>query len=264
MNQLVFLSLFLGLTAGMQPVHLAVNGNVAKVELRLDDRLATTIDRAPWSAQIDFGDSPAPHRLIAVGLDAGGHEVARAEQKINVSRAPAEAALVIQLDRVALHWRSIDGQQPRSVLVTVDGKTLALDQRHEAMLPALARDVPHFVQATAVSATGDIVQAHAIYGGASGEDNGALTAVPVSIERKAPSMKEMFDAKIIAVEKPPAEVILVRDPSEAEAIVRYGRMRGESGEAPGAAVRGISAIGVAAADDVSLGKDATIRFLWPF
>jgi hypothetical protein len=264
MNQLVFLSFFLGLTAGVQPVRLAVGGSVAKVELHLDDRVAATIDGAPWSAQIDFGDSPAPHRLIALGLDDGGHEVARAEQKINVSRAPAEAALVIQADRVALHWMSIDGQQPKSILVTVDGKTLALDQKREAALPALAKDVPHFVQATAVSATGDIVQAHAVYGGASGEDNGALTAVPVSIERNVPSMSVMFDAKVIAVERPPAEVILVRDPSEAEAVVRYGRMRGESGEAPGAAVRGISAIGVARVDDVSLGKDATIRFLWPF
>jgi hypothetical protein len=264
MNQLVFLSLFLGLTAGMQPVHLAVSGNVAKVELRLDDRVAGTIDRAPWLAQIDFGDSPAPHRLIAIGLDDGGHEVARAEQKINVSRAPAEAVLVIQADRVALHWMSVDGQQPKSVLVTVDGKMLALDQKREAALPALAKDVPHFVQATAVSGAGDIVQAHSIYGGASGEDSGALTAVPVSIERNVPPMSGMFDAKVIAVEKPPAEVILVRDPSEAEAVVRYGRMRGQSGEAPGAAVRGISAIGVAAVDDVSLGKDATVRFLWPF
>ena len=120
------------------------------------------------------------------------------------------------------------------------------------------------MQATAVSAAGDIVQAHAIYGGASGEDNGALTAVPVSIENKVPSMSGAFETKIIAVEKPLAEVILVRDPSEAEAVVRYGRMRVESGEAPGAAVRGIGAIGVAAVDDVSLGKDATIRFLWPF
>jgi hypothetical protein len=264
MSQLVFLSLFLGLTAGVQPVQLAVGGSVAKVELRLDDRVAATIDRAPWSARIDFRDSPAPHRLIAIGLDDGGHEVARAEQKINVSRAPAEAALVIQADRVAFHWMSIDGQQPKSVLVTVDGRTLTLDQKREAALPVLAKDVPHFVQATAVSATGDIVLAHAIYGGASGEDNGALTAVPVSIEKKAPPMNNMFDAKVIAVEKPPAEVILVRDPSEAEAVVRYGRMRGESGEAPGAAVRGISAIGVAAADDATLGKDATIRFLWPF
>jgi hypothetical protein len=243
LSQLVFLSLFLGLTAGVQPVQLAVGGSVAKVELRLDDRVAATLDRAPWLAQIDFGDSPAPHRLVAIGIDGSGREVARAEQKINVSRAPAEAALVIEADRVALHWMSIDGQQPKSVLVTVDGKTLALDQKREAALPALAKDVPHFVQATAVSATGDIVQAHAIYGGASGEDNGALTAVPVSIERSVPPMSGMFDAKVIAIEKPPAEVILVRDPSEAEAAGCYGRVRGEPDEVPGA---------------------ATIRFLWPF
>jgi hypothetical protein len=273
MNQLVFLTLFLGLTAGVQPVTLGVSGSVAKVELRLDDRVVATFNRAPWTAQVDFGATLAPHRLVAIGLDGSGQEIVRAEQKINVPRLPAEATLLFQSDkRVAVRWTSIDGQAPKSVELTVDGKRLDLDRNREAILPALSATVPHFIQATVESATGDVVQTHAVYGGASSEDTGALTAIPitVAVKMRDPIAVDGFfsargaSANIVAVEKPPAEVILVRDPSEAEAVVRYGRPKGDAGEAPGASFRGIGAIGVAAADDVFLSKETTMRFLWPF
>ena len=243
MNQLVFITLFLGLTAGVQPVRLGVNGAIERVELRLDDRLVATIARAPWTSRIDFGESLLPHRLVAVGLDGGGHQLARAEQKINVPRLPAEATLAFEPDqRVALHWTSIDGLPPKSIVLTVDGKVLALDDQRQAALPPLSKDAPHFVQATIVSATGDIVQAHAIYGGASGEESGALTAVPVS-SRPFTIVAAGAPADVIAVEKPPAEVIFVRDPSETEAAMRLGR---------------------ALTNDVFLSRNTSVRFLWPF
>lgn len=243
MNQLVFITLFLGLTAGVQPVRLGVSGAIERVELRLDDRAMATIDHSPWTSPVDFGESLAPHRLIAVGFDHDGRELARAEQKINVPRLPAEATLAFEADqRVALHWTSIDGLAPKSIVLTVDGNVLPLDDKRQAVLPTLSNDAPHFVQATIVSAAGDIVQAHAIYGGASGEESGALTAVPVSLGPFTVAAKGV-PIDVVAVEKPPAEVILVRDPSEAEAVARLGHIL---------------------TNDVFLSRNTTVRFLWPF
>ena len=54
MNQLIFLTAFLGLTLGTQPVRLEVKGDIKAVELRLDGREIATL-HAPWQTKIDFG-----------------------------------------------------------------------------------------------------------------------------------------------------------------------------------------------------------------
>ena len=80
MNQLVFLTAFLGLTLGTQPVRLEVKSDIKTVELRLDGSSIATL-HAPWQTKIDVGTSLLPHRLVAIGRDADGTEIARAEQK---------------------------------------------------------------------------------------------------------------------------------------------------------------------------------------
>ena len=50
-----FLSLFLGLTSGVQQVRLNVQGRVAEVELKLDGETVATLDSPPWVVPIDLG-----------------------------------------------------------------------------------------------------------------------------------------------------------------------------------------------------------------
>src|SRR5688500_18434697 len=84
MTQIVFLTLFLGLTVGRQQVAVTVSGPVARVEIALDGRTAAVISSAPWRANVDFGAHLVPRRLVARALDERGNELARVEQRINL------------------------------------------------------------------------------------------------------------------------------------------------------------------------------------
>src|SRR5204862_251421 len=86
-----FLTLFLGLIAGVHPVAVSVTAPVSVVEVELDGAVAGRARSAPWTVSVDFGPDLAPHELVARGLDAEGHEVSRARQWINLPRSPASA-----------------------------------------------------------------------------------------------------------------------------------------------------------------------------
>ncbi|HEV8434010.1 MAG TPA: hypothetical protein VGR95_11405 [Thermoanaerobaculia bacterium] len=268
MNQLVFLTAFLGLTMGIQPVRLSVGGSVAAVEIRIDGQRVAQLDRAPWQANVDFGSVLAPHRMVAIGRDRDGNEVARAEQKVNLPRPASEATLLFDNSRVRVHWNSVDGKPPAKVSLRVDDAPLPLDSAMSAELPKLSPGKAHFFEALIESAAGETVEATALYGGASSEENGVMTAVPVVFDGKPPrdthSLDGAFDGRnIVAIDDPPAEVIVIRDPSEAEAAIRYGRPRGKSGYVD--QIRGTYVPQTTiATSDSWIGSNGTVRFLWPF
>lgn len=274
MNQLIFLTAFLGLTLGTQPVRLDVKGDVAAVELQLDGHSVATLHGAPWQSQIDFGTSLLPHRLVAIGRDKSGTELIRAEQKINLPRANAEAAVVLDGQRVRIHWSSVDGKPPKSAELKADGKRIALDSHLEAPLPSLAPDVPHLLQAAVESAAGETAEAAALYGGMAESDNGAITAVPVMLAGSAPRDAHALEgffagATAIGIEKPAAEVILVRDPNDAEAARRLGRpLNNNNNQRPRDAMPGGSPLppssGASHSSDSWISGDGSVRFLWPF
>jgi hypothetical protein len=270
MNQLVFLTAFLGLTLGIQPVKLGVGGDVAAVELRLDGARVAQLDHAPWQASVDFGIALAPHRIVAIGRDREGNEIARAEQKVNLPRPASEATLLFDNSRVRVHWTSVDGQPPKRVSLRVDDAPLALDSAMSAELPKLSPEKAHFFQALIESAAGETLEATALYGGTSSEENGAMTAIPVVFDGKTPrdahSLEGAIDGRnIVALDDPPAEVIVIRDTSEADAVVRYGRPKSEAGSVIDPR-GGIYARPSPPNDsgDVWISRNATVRFLWPF
>lgn len=269
MNQLVFLTAFLGLTLGVQPVRLSVGDNVVAVEMRLDGDRVAKLDRAPWQTNVDFGSILAPHRLVAIGRDREGNEVARAEQKVNLPRPASEATLLFDHSRVRVHWSSVDGKAPAKVSLRVDDSPLALDGAMSAEVPKLSPDKAHFFAAVIESAAGETVEATALYGGTSSEENGVMTAVPVAFDGKPPrdihSLDGALDGRnIVAIDDPPAEVIVIRDPSEADAVVRYGRSKGDSGYVVDQ-IRGTYTPRTSTAtSDSWIASTATVRFLWPF
>ena len=91
MDTIAFLTLLLGLTLGPQNIRMSAADNVNKIELRLDGAAVAVMTAPPWQADIDLGNTLAPHRLTAVAFDASGSEVGTVEQKINLPRATAEA-----------------------------------------------------------------------------------------------------------------------------------------------------------------------------
>jgi hypothetical protein len=114
MTQIAFVTLFLGLTLGVQPVEIRVTGPVDHVELRLDGSVRGVIGAPPWKANIDLGGHLLPHRLTAIALDAAGRELARAEPTINVPRLYAETEILLERDaaghpvKAHLLWQSVD------------------------------------------------------------------------------------------------------------------------------------------------------------
>ena len=87
---IAFLTLFLGLVTGVQPVEFTVTDpQVVRMELRLDGRTIGVLQRSPWQLNCDFGPALVPHELVAVGFNSAGVPVGRAQQWINMPRRRA-------------------------------------------------------------------------------------------------------------------------------------------------------------------------------
>ena len=90
-----FVTMLLGLTAGIKTIEVAVAETTARVEILLDGRAAGVLTGPPWRLEIDLGAELAPHRLVAIARDAAGGELGRAEQWINMPHEPVEAQLLL-------------------------------------------------------------------------------------------------------------------------------------------------------------------------
>lgn len=221
-----FVSLFLGLVAGLQPVELAVSGPVASVELRLDGNPIAQLREEPWVAACDFGEALAPHRLEAIALDQNGRPLAHVEQWINLPRE----RIVLQLrtegsppSEARLLWRTIDGVEPDVVRIAFDGSELQLDEQYRVRLPKYDPETPHLLAAE-LQYGRESARTEIVVGGPEADlVDRALTAFPVlwNGDGKPPRAEQMAgwlrgrgrDLKIVAVDEGPAEILMVQDQS---------------------------------------------------
>ena len=263
---IAFASLFLGLMVGARPVTVIVGDAVAAVSFELDGRAIGRLEKAPWTLSIDFGSEFEPHELVARAFDARGEEAGLARQWINLPRAPAEVEIVLERDAggraiaARLAWESILGVRPNRVVVTFDGRALALTEKR-VTLPPYDPDVTHVLTAVldypnAVRSRSDVV----FGGGSAGDARSELTAVPILVPDGKPPRPEALAGRflrgdqplsIAAVEHGPAEVVLVRDLSSAEAREAMRRGRALGGAFP------------LWTDRTALARDDQIRILWP-
>lgn len=228
MAQIAFITLFLGLTLGSQPIELTVTGPVAAVELRLDGAPAGLIAGPPWSGRIDFGHSLMPHELVARALDAQGNEIGRVQQWVNLPRPPAEVDIFLENGSAGrpvaarITWQSLTGESPSAVEVTFDDKPLAMDERGRVQLPAGDPEASHVLSAVLRFSDALIARRDVVFGGRWGEEvSTELTAVPVRLRRgkELPPPEQMggwFRAggrpvAVAALEEGPAELLVVRD-----------------------------------------------------
>jgi hypothetical protein len=236
--QVAFVTLFLGLISGSQPVALTAGGDVAAIELVLDGAVAGRLTARPFHGQVDFGTALLPHHLVARALDRQGAEVGKTEQWINLPRPPAEVEMMLEPApegaprTVRLTWQSVTNQAPEAVALTLDGASLALDARHRATLPpAAAGSGTRVLSAELRFANGVVARRDvALDREFGGEVSTELTAVPVWLRSGAalppvPGLQGWLAAageslQVDAVEAGGGQLLVVRDPRAEDSLQR--------------------------------------------
>lgn len=274
--QIAFVTLFLGLAVGPFPVELAVEGPVAAVELVLDGAVAGRIEKPPWKGEIDFGSELVPHELVARALDASGREVARTRQWVNLPRPAAEVEIVLEgagrPSRVRLAWQSRTGEEPTAIHLTLDGKPLVLGTDGRAALPDYDPESAHVLSAELQFPGNVVARKDAVFGGKYGSEVSTdLTAVPVRVRRgklKEESLRGRLLAggkplAVVAVERDPAEVFVVRDLGADASLKELGKVkkrRTEQGQGLG---RRLSIEPDYLRFEVGLRREDEVRFIYP-
>jgi hypothetical protein len=273
MVQIAFLTLFLGLTSGKQPVAVAVRGPATAVELVLDGTAVVRLGGPPWRTAIDLGPALEPHELVARALDAKGQEVARTRQMLNLPRPPAEVEILLDGGAKGaptgahLAWRSLEGEKPTAVSLVLDGQPVALDAQAHAALPPLDAAVSHVLTAEVRFSDQIAARKDVAFGGALGEEVSTdLTAVAVRLrpKKQLPEAKDLQGwflaggkpAAVTAVDQGRAEILMVVDGEARKRIEHMQHMRGDRGSAdtrPAELDR----------FQIKPGKDYQMRFIWP-
>ncbi len=233
------LTLFLGLVIGPHPVELAVDPSVAAVDLRLDGSTAARLDAPPWQALIDFGPELVPHELEALALDDAGQVADRARREVNRPRPEAEAVVFLERDAdgrpvaARVSWQTVVEMHPLETTVTLDGEPLEVASLERFALPRLADDDFHLLQVDLQFAGGISAHTQVAFGGTYlDEAESQLTAVPVVFTRGKARKPAELDGwfvrdgspqRVVAVEKGPAEIIVVRADSVREVSAELGQ-----------------------------------------
>jgi hypothetical protein len=228
--QIAFLTLFLGLVAGVRPVAVSAGPGVAAVELRLDGAAVGRLAAPSWRGEIDFGRDLLPHHLEALALDAAGREQGRVEQWINVPGPQAKVQFLMdgaapgEPQHVRLEWASITRSAPIEAKLTLDGRPLHLDGSYQAELPPRPPDSATSVLSAELRFADGVVARRDLALGRDYDDSVAteLTALPVWVKQGAemPPVTALQDwfreaggqaVRVDAVDQGPPQILLVRD-----------------------------------------------------
>jgi hypothetical protein len=222
-------TLLLGLVVGVQSIEVSVVPGVATVEVRLDSKPIGTLTGEPWRLPCDFGSRLEPHLLEAIARDAEGRQIGTSHQWINLPRRRAEARLVLESDdsgrptRARLIWQALDYEEPTQVQFVFDGKTITSETLREVELPPYNPSELHILSAEVEFSDFVKARADAVFGGSFGDRiSSELTGVVLEAERRRiPDRAELEERlrvpgraiEIVAVERPPAELLVIREQS---------------------------------------------------
>jgi hypothetical protein len=229
---IVFLTLYLGLVSGRQPVALQADAGVKSIRILIDGAVAATLTQPPFRGEIDFGPELLPREVVAVALDSDGREIARASQFVNVPRPPAEIEIVVERNaegrplRAKLVARHLAQRRTTDATMKLDDAALRLDRDLATTLPAVDMTRPHVLAAEMRFADGATARHELVFGGQFAESAEAqLTPVaflPASTAAPAADcVANGAPLRVRSVEEPEAEVIIVRDPDAAELKRQY-------------------------------------------
>ena len=223
-----FVTLLLGLVAGVQTVEVTVDDRVARVEMLLDGATIATIEGSPWLVQCDFGPL-APHELVAVAWDSSGRETARTRQWVNLPRRRTEVRLAVSraadgTQTARLIYSALDFATPKSIEVTLDGSLLDFEDPQHIELPVSDSNSLHFLRAQVELPNEEQVRAELVFGGLYSEEIGTeLTALLMAKDGRHPKPQDMQGwleksgqpLDVVAVEKGPVELFFIREKSPA-------------------------------------------------
>ncbi len=232
---ITFLTLFLGLTIGEQPVELEVRGEPARVVLLLDGATVSERDLPPWRFSCDFGAELAPRRLEALAYDAEGAEIARADQTVNLSTRIASLALALEEGpegvplAVRPVWQSAEHPRPDALAIQLDGAPLPAPSWERVALPALDPGTIHFVTAEAVFPDGTVARAETAFGGVLGRTVSTENTAVAVVASRGRALREAADAAglltaggepatALSVEHGAADLVAVVTPAAAEGL----------------------------------------------
>jgi hypothetical protein len=221
-----FETLLLGIIFGRPPIRLMVAPPVATVEVRLDGTQIAVLRGPPWMTEYDFGRTPMPHELVAVGFNASGRQVGRATQWLNFGRQKAGVSVLLERDAktgqpvmATVAWKAMNQAEPQAVTATLDGATLAVPDPRRIPLPRTDPAQPHLLSVEVVFPEDLRDRADLAFGGDVIESaESELTAVPVVLPPKQKELDLRELKGVFAVDGATREPIAV-ETSRAEVAV---------------------------------------------
>ncbi len=247
---ITFLTLYLGLVVGPRDFELAVTDTVARVEILLDGEPRAELTAPPWRIQVDLGEAPLPHELTAVAYDARGEPLDRAFQRLNVPHPPVEVVIALeseegQVRAARLAWEAAADEALTGVRVRLDGTAIPADDPAHIPLPPLDPERIHHLSAEVTFRGRLRSQASVVFGGAftdridseltavavEAASDGAAGRLPAAAEAAGWFQRRGAPLTVFAVERPPAELMLVRDQASAAKLLRFvGGLRDRAGQ----------------------------------
>ncbi|HEV2719827.1 MAG TPA: hypothetical protein VG323_07385 [Thermoanaerobaculia bacterium] len=226
---ITFLTVYLGLIAGRQPVEMRVDPAIKIVRILLDGQKVDTLAAPPWRLIVNFGPTITPHELVAVGLNERGEEVMRTTQFLNLPRPTAELEIEIERDakgtprHATLAGFHVSYADVRHATLKLDVIPLKLDRNFQASLPAIDMKRPHVLSAEMRFADGTVARREIVFGGEFAESV-PTQLTPTAVTQSGPSNRPADDCfvsngeplRINGVEKPGATLIIVRDPDPSD------------------------------------------------
>jgi hypothetical protein len=269
--QVVFLTLFLGLIAGRQPVELQVGEAVKLLRVFVDGQSAATLTAPPWRATVNLGANLQPRELLAIGYGNDGDEVGRASQVINLPRPLAEFTIGLQTSNsgapasIALRWEHVLAAKPSRATISVDGTPLEVDAQFHAKLPPLDMTHPHLIAAEMRFDDGFVARREMVAGGAVSDSiDSELTPVVLTgkLARDAAHRSSLDGCLSVngapvqarGPETPEALVLVVREPNVGELL---------SGLDPGLHSGRTWSESLQIRRTNSLDTGTTMRYVWP-
>lgn len=236
---ITFLTLYLGLIVGPRHFELSVAENTSRVEILLDGELRTEITAPPWEFWIDLGGEPLPHELAAVAYDQESKQIGRAFQRLNVPHPPVEVVIALESQEgggqaARLAWEAVADEALRAVRVRLDGRKIPVEDPTHIPLPQLDLTRTHHLSAEVTFRGRLRTQAAVVFGGEFLDRiDSELTAIAVEwlgggLDDPVPAAagavgwfhRRGTPLSVFAIERPPAEVMLIRDHESGETLRR--------------------------------------------
>ena len=234
MDQIAFSSLLLGLLVGVQPVRvdLAPDLHPAAVVYSVDSKAVARVISPPWQADVDFGRL-RPLEITAEAVDASGQRLAGVSRLVNLPTSAARLEILLERNALGVPTEarlvatSVRREAPSRLSLTLDGHPIAVGADGRALLPPVDLKTAHVLSGTADFAKDAVARADVALGGGVADESGSrLTAVALRVgpganltaESLAGRLRHGSDIlRVVAVDKGPATVLLVRDPNSSRA-----------------------------------------------